>query len=125
MKRAQLVPVFLIAWVLLCSAPPAEAQRGSPYGVPSPTFSPWLNLYRSDPGPLGTYHTYVRPEQELYGTLRRQDAGLQRQRASIRSLQEQTFQRERAGTVRPTGTGSVFMNYSHYYPGMRSPGRRR
>ncbi len=135
MKRWPFVVSILIASLLVVSARPALAQYGfsprpgSSYGsfgrgLGRPRVSPWMNLYRGEAGPIDNYHGFVRPEMRLRDTLRRQQMGMRRQAAAIGSLGAE-FARSRTATgVRPTGTGSVFMNYSHYYQ-FRSPARRR
>ena len=133
MKRLPFVLVFVLVCALVSCLRPAHGQGySSRYSSLSrPTLSPWLNLYRRDPGPVGPYLSYVRPEQELRRTLqgqeaglRRQSAGLQRQETGVLSLQRRVTQLERGGVMAPTGTGSVFMNYSHYYQ-FRTPFSRR
>ncbi len=115
MKRLQLGLAVLVACVVLSSARAAHAQRGyTPYR--RPTLSPWLNLYRRDSGPLDSYHMFVRPEIRLRETLQRQQANIRRQGAGLNSLGQQMTRYEREGPVRPTGTGSTFMNYSHFFP---------
>jgi hypothetical protein len=115
MKRLQIPLASMIACILLLSAEPADAQR--PRNIPrSPTLSPYFDLYRLDPGPLGPYHSDFRPRQEFRRAVQQQSARLQRQNTNIRSLDRRMSLVERPpATVRPTGTGSVFMNYSHYY----------
>jgi len=115
MNRLQIPLASLIACILLLSVEPADAQR--PRNIPRrPTLSRYFDLYRRDPGPLGPYHSDFRPRQEFRRAVQQQNAGLQRQRANIRSLDRRMTLFERPpATVRPTGTGSVFMNYSHYY----------
>ena len=44
-----------------------------------------------------------------------QDARLRRQEAATLTLRDELGRLERGGTARPTGTGSVYMNYSDYY----------
>lgn len=133
MKRLPFVLVFVFVCTLVSCLRPAHGQGySSRYrSLGRPTFSPWLDLYRRDPGPVGPYLSNVRPRQELYRTLqgqeaglRRQTAGLQRQETGILSLQRRVTQLERGGVMAPTGTGSVFMNYSHYYQ-FRTPFSRR
>ena len=123
MKRLQLVLVVLVAGVVLWPLPAAHAQRGyTPY---RPTLSPWLDLFRRDSGPLDNYHTFVRPEIRLRETLQRQQANIRRQGTALRSLGQEMTRFEREGLMRPTGTASVFMNYSHYYQSRGSAGGRR
>lgn len=123
MRPAQRVLPLLTSCVILClAASVAEAQYR---GGASSGFSPWLNLYRRDPGPLGPYLSNVRPEQRLRRTLYQQGASLQRQSAGLSTLGEQMTVFGRTGTLRPTGTGSGFMNYSHYYQFQRPMAARR
>ena len=116
MKRLHLVLLVATASVLWWSVPSAHAQRPSrsPFRT-RPALSPWFDLYRSDPGPLGNYHSYVRPRMELQETLDQQRAGLRQQGARINSLGRQMSAMQQAYPIRPTGTASSFMNYSHYY----------
>jgi hypothetical protein len=82
----------------------------------SPTLSPYLNLYRRDSGVLDNYHTFVRPQLELYRTLGRQDAALQRHGTDSYQLGQEASEYERTEVAYPTGTGSSLMNYLHFYP---------
>ena len=125
MKRPQIALMFLIACVVLAGVRPAHAQRSWPYRPSRPTLSPWFGLYQYNPGPLSNYRQHVLPEIERRDTLRRQDLAIGRQSAGLRSLGQQMSRFERASSMRPTGTGSVFMNYSHYYQFQGSYGRRR
>ncbi len=86
---------------------------------PSPTLSPWLDLFRADLGVLDPYNSLVRPRLELQDRLRRQQLDLARQAAGLSAMRQQMIQASRPTTIRPTGAGSVFMDYSHYYPGFQ------
>jgi len=111
----------IVAISAFCSgANPASAQS-SDFG-PRPTFSPWFGLYQRNGGPLDNYHTFVRPRMSLNNSLMRQQADIQRNYLGISSLNRNVDQ-IREGEVRPTGTGSVYFNYSHYYP-MNGQGSR-
>ena len=76
--------------------------------------------------PLGPYLTIVRPEMWLSDTLARQ-------RAALRGMST-IVERPRGGPPRAaarggvpstaTGTGGVFMDYSHFYPTPEPYGRR-
>ncbi len=90
---------------------------------PSPTLSPWLDLFRSDTGLLDPYNSLVRPRLELQERLRRQQLDLTRQAAGLSAMRQQMIQSRGQMPIRPTGTGSVFMDYSHYYPGFQAGGR--
>jgi hypothetical protein len=96
----------------LVSAPAALAQpRYYPQNGP---ISPWMNIFQRQPGPLDNYHSYVRPEFQLRNTLGMQNAALQQQAAGLQLV----GQNQQAGQIAATGTGSVFMNLSHYYPSL-------
>ncbi len=113
-RQVYVVQSLLMACAVVWSAEQAPAQ--SRLGASSSGFSPWLNLQRRDPGPLGGYLSNVRPEQRLRRTLHRQGTALQRQGAGLSALGHQMTTYERASAIRPTGTGGGFMNLSHYYP---------
>ncbi len=116
MRRVQLVLVFSIVCVLVAWERPANGQRASRYRPARQTLSPWFGLYNRESAPLGNYHSYVRPKQQLYNTLWQQHSNLRRQDASIRALGQQVSGTKQRDAVRPTGTSSTFMNYSHYFP---------
>ncbi len=131
MKRWQLALTVMTALALFGSVRQASAQYGSGRsmqygrGLSSPRLSPWLNLFRREGGSLDNYHRFVRRDIQLRDTLKRQQYGLQRQATAINSLGNQFLQAQQNAAVRPTGTGSVFMNYSHYYPQGRAMGGGR
>ena len=112
---------------LVAAATPAQAQyRGKALGSKSssyqsilnrPVISPYLNLLRPNAGPLPNYHTWVRPQLE-------QQEFNDQQTRQVQSLQRQVMSNRMGGDrntgssgLRPTGHGSTFMNYSHFYPG--------
>jgi hypothetical protein len=119
---------FVVAWAvlaggtLLLSRPGLAQTPGR--GYPKPIFSPYLDLFRADPGPLPNYYQFVRPKQELLKTLQHQNTELERQRAGLGAVQHQLSIIERQAQAGPTGIGAGFMNYSHYYPAQQSPALR-
>jgi len=124
MTRPQVVVTLLLAGALLTSARAASAQGPeSRYRPSRPTLSPWFDLYQRNSGPLDNYHQFVRPQIELQDTLTQQNAAIQRGSAGLRSLRSEVTDLQQEGNVRPTGTGSVFMDYSHFYPSKQSAGR--
>ena len=127
MKRLHLSLVLPALFIVFFAVPPAHAQWSIPrYRPARPPLNAYLSLGHQDSGPLGAYLTYVLPELELRSTLRRQESAISRQGASIRYLGEEMGDAERASAGHPvTGTGSMYMNYSHYYPSWRRFDRRR
>jgi hypothetical protein len=124
MRHSPIALVILVAAIIHSTAPASDAQYPGVRNIrsrysrpPRPTFSPYFDLFRTDnTGPLGNYHSYVRPKQQLYDTLWQQHSNLRRQDASIRALGQQVSGTKQWDRVRPTGTNSTFMNYSHYFP---------
>lgn len=117
MRRTIQTLVALMACAAFAPAAVSQAQS-SGYRPYKPTISPWFNLYNRNTGPLDNYNTYVRPEMELRDTLQQHASGIQRNSTGIRSLGHEVNQLQTEGLIRPTGTGSGFMNYSHYYPAL-------
>jgi hypothetical protein len=113
-RRWRSLAGLVVAWAVLAAARPAAAQ--GLYRPATPTMSPWFNLYNKNTGPLDNYHQYVRPEFDLQSTLRQNDARLRFQGAGLQALGAEAAQGGQQGGVRPTGSASVFMSYSHYYP---------
>jgi hypothetical protein len=89
-----------------------------------PALSPWLDMFRADPGPLPNYHQFVRPRQELRRTLDRQASVIQTQGAALRGLSQELPLTVRGGGMSPTGVGGSFLNYSHFYSGLGGGPRR-
>lgn len=116
MSRLHWSLVLVVVLAAAGGVSPVEAQSSKYYRPPRPTFSPWFNLFQKNTGPLDNYHSFVRPEQRLFKTLQNQGTAIEQQRTQMGTLGQQVTQLERPSTVRPTGTGSTFMNYSHYYP---------
>jgi hypothetical protein len=107
------------AWVLVCCFT-SSGQAQPPYQPASPTLSPWFGLFERSAGPLPSYHYFVRPRQEFQRALQQQQLTTQAQGAALGTLGQELSQIGRTDAVKPTGTGSVFMDYSHYYKTGRS-----
>jgi len=108
--------------VLAVGSSAAYAQRPlRRYQPPGgPTLSPYLNLNRPDFSTLpSAYDSFLVPQQRLQRNL--YDLG-QTQQANTRRIEGEISQ-VRSSVAAPTGVGSGFMNYSHYYrmqPSMRA-----
>ena len=112
--------LFLPVLAFVCCATFASSlvAQGPRYQPRTPTFSPYLDYFRRDVGALDVYNSIVRPNRELRSTLSRQQSTLLQGRQRIEQLQTQVD-----SGVSPTGVGSRFMDYSHYYS-KRPAGRR-
>jgi hypothetical protein len=102
-----------IAWTW-----PALGQMG--YNPARGPISPWMNMFQRRVGPLDNYNSWVRPQLQLQDAMARQNVALQQQATGLQLLGQQ-IEAKQGNQVRPTGTGSVFMNYFHYYPSFGSP----
>jgi hypothetical protein len=102
-------------WSWAAQASLAQVPRSMHYEPTYPTLSPWFRMYTSNTGPLDNYHTYVRPEMLMREMIVRQNTINYQNAAHIASLRTDVTSLTHDTTVRPTGTSSVFMDYSHYY----------
>lgn len=117
--RRNLAVMFAVcAGLLLCSASasgqyPGGIGRPYPgrYQPARPTVSPYLNLFRTQRGPIPNYNLYVRP------MLQQQSINAQ-QGAAVQQL-EQGLRQTQTTVSGPTGIGSGYRNFSHYYSGLR------
>jgi hypothetical protein len=111
---------LLAAAVAVFAIVAADASAQSPRGIGGysgryqparPTLSPYLNLYRTQRGPIPNYHLYVRP------ILQQEQINAQ-QGAAVQQLQQGMM--EKQTTVQgTTGIGAGYRNFSHYYTGLR------
>jgi hypothetical protein len=121
----------LIVLGVVAALPAAQEARaqgvpGGGYQPTQPTFSPWMSLYQHNSGPLDNYHTFVRPQMQLQDTLRQQRTILQDQGEGIQELSgKMNAVQQGRSPAHPTGAGSVFMDYSHYYDASGSANRQR
>jgi hypothetical protein len=102
--------------------PPGEAawgqNRGRTYQPTRPTTSPYLNLLRTDSGPLPNYQSLVRPQLEQQEFNRRASRDIAYNLRQITTLEaaQQAPLRIGEAQVRPTGVFGQFQFYSHYFP---------
>jgi hypothetical protein len=110
MNRAGLIPAILAAIALLSLTPLAQGQARRNDSRPRarrPTFSPYLQLFRDDAGPLPAYQQFVQPRI-------RQQQFNQQGRQAVQQLQRR-LQQFQADTAPPTGAASQFRNSSVYF----------
>jgi hypothetical protein len=132
MQLPRYLAIGAILWALSLAQPAcAQGVPRMPFQPTQPTISKWMGLYQHNTGPLDNYHMIVRPEGDLQATLRQQNMTLQQQGAGLDGLTGQVEHIENRDQLHPTGTGSVFMDYSHFYDSrglnggrVRSPARR-
>src|SRR5438067_3804138 len=102
-----------LALLLFWSVPGARAQfnpyrPGSPAG--RPPVSPYLNLARPGNSALN-YYNLVRPEFEFRNAYQSLQQQLNRQETALSQVA--------ADALPTTGHTTSFLNYSHFYPGVR------
>jgi hypothetical protein len=120
MRFAPLIWCLTTAAALVLGAQAVQAQV---YPGAPPAMSPWFNLFNKNPGPLGNYQSYVRPQIDLQNAFQQQNNSILQQGISIQQgnsrlnlLESQVGQLQRGGgMLPPTGHAAGFMNYSHYY----------
>ena len=122
--KSFLLPIAFIASTLLFSLPalgqrPVLRTPPNQFGPP-----PAYDLLRRPTGILPNYYQYYLPNKRLQQNLRMQENQLQRQASQVRAMQTQWQSGGQSGaSMAPTGRGSSFMNYSHFYPGLSRGGR--
>lgn len=101
----------LLAAAIASETASAQIRYQSPSG---PTLPSQLNYFRRDVGVLDQYNTFIQPQRQLEAQLRQMN---QQQLDEYRSTQRQLEQLKeiRPSQAAPTGTGAIFLNYSHYY----------
>jgi hypothetical protein len=125
-KTMLLLGTCLAMLVLADTANAQQRRRERGLNLNRPTFSPWLQLFNNNPGPLDNYHQYVRPEMRLRQTLANQELSLMQQSTAIGVLDQRQQMMGRPIGISPTGTttGATFMDTSHYFPLNRGTTRR-
>lgn len=118
--------ILIACAAMLLASQTAYAQRSLPRYEPpyGPTLSPYLLFSQRPLGGYDNYNAFIRPRFELRSTLRTQNGQLLQLNRNVRDVQRdvRTLSTARDSGVAPTGTGSSYFNYSHYYPTSR--GRR-
>jgi hypothetical protein len=126
------LPVFgllLVGTLLSCPRPALAQRREYPtrYVPARPTIGPYFGYFTyGGTTPLGPYLTVVRPEMWLSDTLARQRAALRGMSMIVERPRGAGPRAAARGGVpsTATGTGGVFMDYSHFYPTPEPYGRR-
>jgi hypothetical protein len=113
MVRSRLILLSVLVAGTVCTSSAFAQARYFPSRGP---ISPWMNIFQRKPGPLDNYHSYVQPDLQLQRTINQQNESLMQHSRGLQVLGQEMANDQRERQVRPTGTGSVFMEYSHYYP---------
>ena len=97
--------------ISILSVSTAYAQSGgSNYQAPKGgTISPWIKLFDRNSSGVDNYHALVRPEIQLRSAMKQQDMGLKDLTSQVDN------NKDKLEKFSATGSGSVFMQYSHYY----------
>lgn len=90
------------------------------YSPPAgPALTPYLNFFREDTGIIGdSYNAFVVPRRQLDRDL----SYMNRQQATDARQNREGIDQIREAQAAPTGSGAVFMNYSHFYSSPRNGG---
>ncbi len=115
--KLNLLALATLAIAIVVAVPSrASAQYGGFYMGRSdnpngPTVSPYLNLLQSNNAGVTNYQSLVKP-------LIDQSSAIRSQGRAINQVQRQLYSGVNAAAS-PSGRGSHFMFYSHFYPNMR------
>lgn len=120
MRTKSLAMALVAAAAFFAASNSASAQFINPglnYINSRPTVSPYLNLLNNNSLGFPNYQTLVRPEIDARDAIVRQGASLQQLQQQFR--ESSGGGRQYAPGQSRTGHGSRYMNYSHYYSGIR------
>jgi hypothetical protein len=121
MFRITSIAVFAVLTFTVSAPAFAQINRVPRYRPPAGATMPRaLDYFRQDVGVLDPYNTFVAPRR----TLDRNLQSLQNQERYDAQRTKAELSQIRQSTAAPTGTGSTFMNYSHYYSSGGSAGSR-
>ena len=124
MSRTKLFYVVLAVGALIGGPSVAEAQRpysnSSSYQPTRPTMSPYLQLFRTDPGQiLPSYQNFVQPRVQAREFRRQQEGNVQNLRQGLRQVQHSGQLENTSGTIQ-SGIGSGFQTSRQYFRGHSS-----
>lgn len=117
-STATLLILCIGAWIQTTARADAQVARGNPYvaeSAPSSTVSPYLNL-GVGPNGLSNYPSLVRPLLNQREQLARQATAAQRLRPRFGAPANANASSE---TPADLARQRRFLNYSHYYSGVR------
>lgn len=116
----RMLGIGLLTGLCWSVAPVQASAQYSPEGrLFEPVFSPYLSMFRQDPGPLPNYFQFVRPQQSAIESIQSQQRAFRRQqRAFGPGGSASAAPGELLVAPQPTGAGGTFMNHSHFYPGL-------
>jgi hypothetical protein len=119
MSRTNLLYAVLAVGTLIGGPSAAEAQRSysnsSSYRPKRATLSPYLQLFRSDPGQiLPSYQTFVQPRVEARKRRRVQDRNVQDLRQGLQQVQQAQQFQHTSGSIQ-SGIGSGFRTSSQHF----------
>jgi hypothetical protein len=118
--RNTIILAVLSLTLLAALAGESRAQQSVPsYRPATPTLSPYLQLFRPNPGPLPNYQSFVQPLQNQQQTNLMQQTQITQLQQSQQELQQQ-YSTPAAATQ--TGVGGIYNSLSHYYPMPTSAG---
>ena len=103
----------------------AVAQRpysnASAYRPTRPTLSPYLQLFRTDPGQiLPSYQNFVQPRVEAREFRRQQQGNVQNLQQGLQRVQQQSQQLPSTSGTIQSGIGSGFQTSRQYFGGHQS-----
>jgi hypothetical protein len=122
--RRCLAKLVAAAAVLALWASPTASWGQLPFSdiPPSrPTVSPYLNLLQRQGQGLPNYQTLVKPALQTRQEMLQQQTQIQQLQRQTRQLTQRSEAASRgiSREIRGTGHVTTFMEFSHFYPGLR------
>jgi membrane-anchored protein YejM (alkaline phosphatase superfamily) len=118
MSRMGILCAALAVGTLIGWSGNAVAQRpysNSSYRPRRPTLSPYLQLFRTDPGQiLPSYQNFVQPRIETRDFRQQQERDVQNLQSGLNQVQHAGQLQHTSGTIQ-SGIGSTFQTHSQYF----------
>lgn len=91
--RTGILTVLAASLLVLTADAPVSAQGPRQAWSKGPTFSPYMQMFGRNTGPLNNYFDYVRPRQQLQAYVQQQDMRYQTLTTELQQTQYQIFPR--------------------------------
>ncbi|MHB0956057.1 MAG: hypothetical protein ACYC0X_06710 [Pirellulaceae bacterium] len=122
MSRSRIILAVISACLVVTASSEVWAQRSN-RSISRPTLSPYLQQYRYDLGLTDPYTNFMRPTAPQYQNQRmRRESTSSSDRTDYPPRTPETMRargqnlpQPQGIQIAPTGTGSGFMNYGHFY----------
>ncbi len=84
--------IAVVGYMVLTTAEPTAAQGRNQSWSKGPTFSPYMQMFGKNRGPMNNYFDYVRPRQEFQKYVQNQETRYQNLSSQLQQTQQNQYQ---------------------------------